>query len=290
MRVSKFGAAMCTAAALAGGAVLMAGTVAGVSVTPGVLTIPQGGNGSFSASLDSFSGGVPPKAKNPPNISFCAEWTIHDDGTTSCDATSLFSLEKGRNYSQLPVLLGEYANTVAVNVDTNAPCNTAYVLDETFTALEGSGVDFGTDVLQVSRPVTVTVTCAATMPVFAGCSHGYWKNHGEVWPSPYTPGTKLGQVFSLPSFAGALSNKSLDDALRFKGGDTTLEKAEILLRNAVAAVLNSAHASIDYEFSTAEVLSLVNAALASADADTMLTLEETLDVANHGSPFCGDGE
>ncbi len=138
--------------------------------------------------------------------------------------------------------------------------------------------------------MTVTVTCPVALSVFAGCSHGYWKNHTSVWPTAYTVDSTLGSAFALGSFAGALANKTFEDALKFKGGNTPVEKAEILLRNAVAALLNSVHSGITYQWTASEVIELVNAALASGDSATMLALEQQLDVANHGSPFCGYGE
>lgn len=288
MRFSKFGAAVSTACVLAvAGTVLLAGEILSVSVTPNTLSIVQGGSGSFAASIDSISGKV--GARNPPNVSYCAEWSIHDDGSVSCDAIAAIELDKTRNYTQSPVTAADlYSRTVIVNVDAGAPCNASYQLDETFSVLAGSGTNFGNEVLEVTRPVTVTVTCPVTIPAFAGCSHGYWKNHPSVWPSPYTPGTKLGSVFSLGSVAAALADSSFDDALKFRGGNTPTQKAEILLRNAVAALLNSVHGSINYQWTASEVIGAVNTALASGDPATMLALEAQLDAANHGSPFCGD--
>ena len=96
-------------------------------------------------------------------------------------------------------------------------------------------------------------------------------------------------LFSLgDTVAASLADKSFEDALKFKGGSTPTQKAEILLRNAVAAVLNSVHDGIYYQWSLSEIVDLVNNALASGDPATMLALEAQLDVANHGSAFCND--
>ena len=282
--------AIATAATLAvvfGGASLLAGAITGVSATPGSLSVVQGGAGQFSVSIDGLSGNVPPRANNAPTVSYCQEWTVHIDGTASCEATGSFTLVRGRNYTQVPVAVGEYLGGVIVNVDSGAPCNTIVNLPETFTVQAGSGLDFGAGVLEVSRNVAVTITCAPSAVVTAGCSHGYWKNHLTEWPASYPANTTLGDVFQMGPF-GALGNVPLTDALKFKGGETNQGKAQILLRNAVAALLNSAKVEITYGWTTAEVVSLVNDALASNDGETMLSLEKQLDAANHGSPYCGD--
>jgi hypothetical protein len=281
--------AIATSAALAvvfGGASVLAGAVANVSATPGSVSVIQGGTGQFWVTIDSLSGSVPPKAKNAPTVSYCQEWTIHTDGTATCEATGYFTLDRGRNYTQSPVGVGEYAGAVVVNVDSGVPCSTVVNLTETFTVQAGSGLDFGSDVLQVSRTVAVTVLCETT-PVFGGCSHGYWKNHLSEWPAPYNASTKLGDVFNLATFT-VLSEVTLKDALEFSGGRTNLDKAKILLRNAVASLLNAAKIEITYSLTTSQLSSDVSAALASNNADTMLSLEKQLDAANHGSPYCGD--
>ena len=62
--------------------------------------------------------------------------------------------------------------------------------------------------------------------------------------------------------------------------------AEILLRAAVAALLNASHPGVDYPRSTASVISDVNTALASGNRDTMLTLANSLDADNNqGCPL-----
>jgi hypothetical protein len=282
--------AIATAATLAvvfWGASVLAGAIDSVSATPDSLSIVQGGAGQFSVSIDKLSGKVPATTPTLPTVSYCQEWTIHVDGTATCDKTGLFTLARGRNYSQVPVGVGEYLGNVKVNVDSGAPCNTVVNLTETFTAQAGSGLDFGAGVLEVNRTVSVTITCAPSASV-GGCSHGYWKNHLTEWPAPYTPNTTLGTVFQLGPFGSALGNVQLTDALEFEGGNSNQEKAQILLRNAVAALLNSAKTEIGYPWNTAEVVRDVNAALASTK-DAMLSLEKQYEAANKlGSPSCGD--
>ena len=78
-----------------------------------------------------------------------------------------------------------------------------------------------------------------------------------------------------------LDNTSLVEALNFAGGSGTSGAAQILLRAAVAALLNSAHPDIDYPMTTNEVIQAVNAALASNDRATMLALASQLDANNN---------
>jgi hypothetical protein len=280
-------ATVATLALIFGGAALFAGAVANVSATPAGLTVVQGGAGQFSVSIDGLSGSVPPRANKAPTVSYCQEWTVHADGTATCEETGSFMLDKGRNYTQIPVAVGDYVGGVIVNVDAGAPCNTTVNLTETFTVQAGSGLDFGNGLLEVSRTVAVTITCASSESVAGGCSHGYWKNHLTEWPSPYTANTTLDDVFQLGPF-GTLGNVKLTDALGFTGGSGNLGKAKILLRNAVAALLNSTKGEITFAFTKDEVVSKVNAALASNDATTILALEAEFETANHGSPYCSD--
>jgi hypothetical protein len=87
-------------------------------------------------------------------------------------------------------------------------------------------------------------------------------------------------VFDVPN-QFELDNKTLRQALSFKGGTTDTAAAQILLRAAVSALLNSAHPDIDYPRTTAEVIADVNAALASNDRSTMLSLAAELDADNN---------
>ena len=62
--------------------------------------------------------------------------------------------------------------------------------------------------------------------------------------------------------------------------------AKILLRAAVAALLNAGHSGVEYPRTTAEILADVNAALTSGNRDTMLGLGTALDNDNNlGCPL-----
>jgi hypothetical protein len=72
----------------------------------------------------------------------------------------------------------------------------------------------------------------------------------------------LGDLGGVDRWRGSLGNKTLLQALNFKGRSTLSGAEEILLRAAVAALLNSASAGVDYQLTTAQVIAEVNAALA----------------------------
>jgi hypothetical protein len=148
-----------------------------------------------------------------------------------------------------------------------------------------TGTNEGSDVITASVG-TLSDTAAKTWTGAGGdqgCSHGYWKNHPAAWgPTGYTTSQTVGSVFSNSGRAST----SLMDALALKGGSTVQAAKDILLRNAVAALLDAAHPGVSYPLSTAAVISQVNAALASNDRATILALESQLDAYNNlGCPL-----
>jgi hypothetical protein len=115
-----------------------------------------------------------------------------------------------------------------------------------------------------------------------GCSHGFWKNDEDAWMmTGYAPGNLVGNVFTVPSELSTLADDTLEDALRYHGGNAILGGARILLRHAVASLLNAAHLEINYAVSEAMVISMVNEALAGLDRRAMLQLKGTLDDYNN---------
>ena len=125
-----------------------------------------------------------------------------------------------------------------------------------------------------------------------GCSHGFWKNHEEDWQG-YTPGQTLESVFDVPVLGGVnFDNFTLMQALNFGGGSGVAGGARNLFKQAVGALLNAAHADVDYPLTTAQVIAQTNAALATQNRDAMLALAGTLDDYNnlHNSSLCGDDD
>ena len=115
-----------------------------------------------------------------------------------------------------------------------------------------------------------------------GLTPGYWKNYEKhEWPDPYEPITALSSVFSGVNEYSALNGDDFMDALRYHGGNNDVGAARILLRSAVAALLNTVHPSINYPLSASAIIDQVNDALESHDRMTMLDLKDVLDGYNN---------
>ena len=171
---------------------------------------------------------------------------------------------------------------------------------QTYPNLVGGEVINTCDTIAGNEPFGYTFTTASgvdltdndfgnfELPVFEGCTPGYWKvpQHHDSWAATgFTTGQTLEDVFDVPDSLG-LDSQTLLQALNFKGGSSLQAAAQILFRAAVAAVLNAAHPDINYQFTLAEVIADVNAALASGDRATILALASELDAANNaGCPL-----
>jgi hypothetical protein len=120
-----------------------------------------------------------------------------------------------------------------------------------------------------------------------GCSPGYWKNHTRSWAAAgYSPSQSTSSVFSAAGAYGSLGSQSLLQSIQGGGGPGATGAAKILLRAAVAALLNAAHPGVDYTRTAAAIVSDVNAALAGGDRDAMLALASALDDDNNlGCPL-----
>jgi hypothetical protein len=120
-----------------------------------------------------------------------------------------------------------------------------------------------------------------------GCTPGYWKNHTDSWAAAgVSTSATVKSVWSTASAYGVIGDASLLQALSFSGGSGVSGGARILLRAATAAYLNASHLDVSYELSAAQIVSDVNAALASANRATMLSLATQLDELNNaGCPL-----
>jgi hypothetical protein len=117
-----------------------------------------------------------------------------------------------------------------------------------------------------------------------GCTPGYWKNHLDSWgPTGYSPSQTVGSVFAG---TGSLAGDTLLEALSYGGGPGVEGAKMILLRAAVASLLNAAHPDVSFGPDAATVIAAVNAAIASGDRETMLSLASDLDARNNaGCPL-----
>ena len=116
-----------------------------------------------------------------------------------------------------------------------------------------------------------------------GCTLGYWKvwQHHDSWPVILLPGQNLQSVFGPDAYADTLLV-----ALDYKGGPGIDGGKRLLLKQAVAALLNATSPSVAYPQSPADVIAEVRFALASGDRGLMLALASTLDAYNNlGCPL-----
>lgn len=85
-----------------------------------------------------------------------------------------------------------------------------------------------------------------------GCTPGYWKNHLEDWPTTgYSPGDYFNTVFGVSYFD---YDYTLEDAINQGGGG--IKK---IARHGTAALLSASHPDVNYPYTPAEVISMVQA-------------------------------
>ena len=150
------------------------------------------------------------------------------------------------------------------------------------------GLRVRTLALAVVAAVAVTGLVAAgtgnawTTNPTEGCTPGYWKNHEEAWVT-YTPTQTVDSVFTGAD--PSLGSATLLEALSFQGGDDLVGKQEILLRAAVAALLNST-SGIDYGVKPKALINAVNSRLASGNEKKIVNFAKKLDDRNNlGCPL-----
>ena len=96
-----------------------------------------------------------------------------------------------------------------------------------------------------------------------GCTPGYWKQdqHFDSYPAPYTSATLFNAVFDdVPEFAGL----TLPEVAALGGGGIYA-----LGRHTVAALLNAASSDVDYDLTTAQVISAFNAVYPGGDYEAL---------------------
>jgi hypothetical protein len=181
---------------------------------------------------------------------------------------------------------------------TNTPTNTP--TDTPTSTPTSTPTDTPTPTPTNTPTSTPTNTPTPTPIAFEGCTPGYWKQsqHFDSWVA-YEPTDLVQDVFSLGAYYSG-GNLDLDgdgdadtllDALNYKGGNGVTGALRILLRSAVAALLNAANPTVDYPLSPTQVIAEVNAAAAGGNRDTMLNLAARFDRYNNaGCPLNGGGK
>jgi len=118
-----------------------------------------------------------------------------------------------------------------------------------------------------------------------GLTPGFWKNHLGAWVD-FEDDDELDDPFNFPAELADFREITLLEALRFHGGKGVEGAARILLRAAVAGLLNyeslsTGNPEFEYPMTYYEIVSQVNSALASGDRDTMLDLKDIIDDYNN---------
>src|SRR5688572_20899778 len=114
--------------------------------------------------------------------------------------------------------------------------------------LPGAGPTMLPVILEVGSLVT---SCTPETTGNEGCTPGYWKNHTAAWNGTgLNPTQDLEDIFNVPDALG-LDDVTLLAALDGTGGPGVVGGAKILLRAAVAAMLNAAHPNVDYPLTQA---------------------------------------
>jgi hypothetical protein len=163
----------------------------------------------------------------------------------------------------------------------------AYSYDPPVTSdrnLHGDLVDLGPLVKPQYESLRSATFCySLPSNQFDGCTLGYWKvrQHHDSWPAGFATWSNQRIHFGAGAFDDSLLN-----ALDYKGGSGIDGGKRILLKQAVAALLNSASNGVNYPLSQIQVREYVVFALGSNDRDVMLALAGTLDAYNNqGCPL-----
>ena len=120
-----------------------------------------------------------------------------------------------------------------------------------------------------------------------GCTPGYWKQdqHFDSWPTPYSPGSNLRDVF-VTSPVTLVPDDSFLEALNYGGGPGVEGATQILLRAAVAALLNSSSPDVNFAVSSGHVINTTIDRLESQWRPTILTRATYFDSINNGPGGC----
>jgi hypothetical protein len=115
-----------------------------------------------------------------------------------------------------------------------------------------------------------------------GCTPGYWKQeqHFGSWTPPYAPDTNLRSVF-VTSPAELVPDDTLLEALNYNGGPGVQGATQILLRAAVAALLNASSPDVSFPVSVGHVVNTTIDRIESQYRPTILTRAAYFDSINN---------
>ncbi len=138
-----------------------------------------------------------------------------------------------------------------------------------------------------------TATASATVNFWwYGRTPGYWKNHPEAWKNGYVPTDFVQAVFAIPGVLLSSGNLDLDrnsakdtliNGLAYRGGTNLGGGAQILLRAAIASLLNEAYYGADFPpaSSPSDLIAQVNAVLATQSRPQYVSFASYLDYWNN---------
>jgi hypothetical protein len=249
---------------------------ANIQITPATATNPVGSPHTFTVTVQQNAGqgaGFVPA----PN------GTVVHLSITSGAATFVAT---GTQTQDVTISNGLGAFTVVIN-STVAGDNTIHA--STTFSVGGVSLTRATGDTHVGDSPDAHKTYTAN---FHGLTPGFWKNNAINWGAVawkvYTPSTPLASVFLHTDEYSSLKGINLLQALQLNGGGVNA-----LMRQAVAALLNSSNPLVNYPISTADVISKTNAALASHDPTQLSALQALFEADNsleggidqHGNPI-----
>jgi uncharacterized repeat protein (TIGR01451 family) len=214
---------------------------------------------------------------DPIQVGQAETCTILVTNTSSPDSPNL---ENGTITDTLTGNLLDPSNTAIVNSDCAAvlPTGGSCTINTTRVVLASDPSPLANTVTVHYNPVGFPndITASATDSVIIeappggeGCTPGFWKQpqHFDSWVGFLTTQT-FNDVFGVNvTLSTGGDDATLLEALQSGGGGINA-----LARHAVAALLNASSPDVDSDFTTAEVIALVQAAVASGDFETAKNL------------------
>jgi hypothetical protein len=137
-------------------------------------------------------------------------------------------------------------------------------------------------VLQTLSKVRNNYNTPQPLHEYEGNTPGFWKNHLDEWVG-YSPDQLLSEIFEIPDkplWDLLIGSKTLLEALNFHGGPLVFGKARILLRAAVAGLLNAAHPDVYYLYKDYDIFWLVNYPLKIANKNKMIINKDKIEAQN----------
>lgn len=240
--------------------------------TPGIYTVTVTDGNGFSTTCCFVLGTVSIQGPDDICTFLCADYTAHVDFGDGVDTSGLTftwsadgagSIEGSNSGSSVSVCAGDTTGAIALSVQVSGSVS----------------FNCGEDL----RELSVDTTCDRVLTVeTCGCTPGFWKNHPGNWVG-YSPNQTIGSVFNA-ACAAPYAGSTLMQALNFGGGSGINGAKQILLRAAVAALLNAAHPNVGYGCLGNDpnaVIAFVNTALCSGVRGTILQAATFLDNCNN---------